>query len=99
MYIHRCVGSLFTDIRSEVILADKFDITLGRIEVTVPWVEEGSDYSVVRAYHWLHRCICATTNRPIQSLVTPVIGARSLLSRNKLSTPATSSPKATRPLR
>ncbi|EIW54310.1 uncharacterized protein TRAVEDRAFT_52018 [Trametes versicolor FP-101664 SS1] len=30
-----------------LILADGFDILLGRIEVTVPWVFEGDDYSVV----------------------------------------------------
>ncbi|KAL1945505.1 hypothetical protein VTO73DRAFT_2356 [Trametes versicolor] len=33
--------------RATVILADGFDILLGRIEVTVPWVFEGDDYSVV----------------------------------------------------
>ncbi len=33
-----------------MILADGFDILLSRIEVTVPWVFEGDDYSVVRAY-------------------------------------------------
>lgn len=31
-----------------VILAKGFDILLGRIEVSVPWVIEDSDYSVVR---------------------------------------------------
>ncbi|KAJ7166829.1 hypothetical protein C8R46DRAFT_1071578 [Mycena filopes] len=30
-----------------VILADNFSILLGRIEVTVPWVEDGSDYQIV----------------------------------------------------
>ncbi|KDR80957.1 hypothetical protein GALMADRAFT_241511 [Galerina marginata CBS 339.88] len=30
-----------------VILANKFDILLGRIEVTVPWVVDGSDYQIV----------------------------------------------------
>ncbi|KAF9460592.1 hypothetical protein BDZ94DRAFT_1222827 [Collybia nuda] len=36
-------GSLTTPL----ILADNFDILLGRIEVMVPWVLEGSDYQVV----------------------------------------------------
>ncbi|KAH9900765.1 hypothetical protein C8Q73DRAFT_675728 [Cubamyces lactineus] len=35
------------DLTSPLILADGFDILLGRIEVTVPWVVEGSDYSLV----------------------------------------------------
>ncbi|KAK0203281.1 hypothetical protein DFS33DRAFT_977612 [Desarmillaria ectypa] len=30
-----------------VILAEGFDIRLGRIEVTVPWVVQGDDYSLV----------------------------------------------------
>lgn len=30
-----------------VILAENFSILLGRIEVTVPWVEDGSDYQIV----------------------------------------------------
>ncbi|KAF7356077.1 hypothetical protein MVEN_00937600 [Mycena venus] len=30
-----------------VILEENFSILLGRIEVTVPWVEDGSDYQVV----------------------------------------------------
>jgi len=30
-----------------VILANNFDILLGKIEVTVPWVEDGDDYLVV----------------------------------------------------
>jgi hypothetical protein len=33
-----------------VILQDKFDILLGRIEVKVPWVIDGDDYQVVCAY-------------------------------------------------
>ncbi|KAH9855881.1 hypothetical protein C2E23DRAFT_866494 [Lenzites betulinus] len=34
-------------IPTPLILADGFDILLGRVEVKVPWVIEGSDYSVV----------------------------------------------------
>ncbi|KAJ7923454.1 hypothetical protein B0H13DRAFT_2230169 [Mycena leptocephala] len=30
-----------------VILQENFSILLGRIEVTVPWVDDGSDYQVV----------------------------------------------------
>ena len=33
-----------------VILQNGFDIRLGSIEVTVPWVVEGTDYSFIRAY-------------------------------------------------
>jgi hypothetical protein len=33
-----------------VIMADGFDILLGRIEVTVPWVFDGDDYQIVRKY-------------------------------------------------
>lgn len=33
-----------------VILADGFDILLGRIEVTVPWVTAGDDYQIVCEY-------------------------------------------------
>ena len=33
-----------------VILQAGFDILLGRIEVHVPWVEPGDDYSLVREY-------------------------------------------------
>ncbi|KAK6997232.1 hypothetical protein R3P38DRAFT_2563785 [Favolaschia claudopus] len=32
-----------------VILADNFSILLGHIEVTVPWVEDGSDYQIENA--------------------------------------------------
>lgn len=32
-----------------MVLAAGFDILLGRIEVTVPWVVPDSDYSLVRA--------------------------------------------------
>ncbi|KAH9852786.1 hypothetical protein C2E23DRAFT_150550 [Lenzites betulinus] len=35
------------NIGTPLILADGFSILLGRIEVTVPWVIEGTDYSVV----------------------------------------------------
>ncbi|CDO72631.1 hypothetical protein BN946_scf184985.g50 [Trametes cinnabarina] len=35
------------DITTPLILAKDFDILLGRIEVTVPWVIPDSDYSVV----------------------------------------------------
>ncbi|KAH9848913.1 hypothetical protein C2E23DRAFT_842087 [Lenzites betulinus] len=35
------------DLTTPLILADGFDILLGRIEVTVPWVLHGSDYSLV----------------------------------------------------
>ncbi|KAI0672647.1 hypothetical protein C8Q78DRAFT_1020639 [Trametes maxima] len=35
------------DISTPLILAKGFDILQGRVEVTVPWVEEGTDYSVV----------------------------------------------------
>ncbi|KAI0636488.1 hypothetical protein C8Q77DRAFT_1050716 [Trametes polyzona] len=35
------------DLSTPLILADGFDILRGRIEVTVPWVLEGDDYSVV----------------------------------------------------
>ncbi|KAI0658748.1 hypothetical protein C8Q70DRAFT_933927 [Cubamyces menziesii] len=34
-------------IPTPLILADGFDILLGRIEVTVPWVLTGDDYSIV----------------------------------------------------
>ncbi|KAH9855867.1 hypothetical protein C2E23DRAFT_901200 [Lenzites betulinus] len=34
-------------IPTPLILADGFDILLGRVEVKVPWVVEGDDYSVV----------------------------------------------------
>jgi len=30
-----------------LILADKFDILLGRVTITVPWVVDGSDYEIV----------------------------------------------------
>ena len=33
-----------------VILAKDFDLRAGHVEVTVPWVLEGDDYSVVREY-------------------------------------------------
>ncbi|KAJ7853317.1 hypothetical protein B0H14DRAFT_2758542 [Mycena olivaceomarginata] len=35
------------DLTTPVILQDNFSILLGRIEITVPWVEDGSDYRVV----------------------------------------------------
>jgi hypothetical protein len=35
------------DLTTPVILADKFSILLGRIEVTVPWVTPDSDYQLV----------------------------------------------------
>ncbi|KAI0629495.1 hypothetical protein C8Q77DRAFT_1161104 [Trametes polyzona] len=35
------------NIATPLILADKFDILRGRVEVKVPWVLEGDDYSVV----------------------------------------------------
>ncbi|KAH9928443.1 uncharacterized protein BXZ73DRAFT_48470 [Epithele typhae] len=35
------------DTATPLILAADFDILLGRIEVTVPWVVPGSDYSIV----------------------------------------------------
>jgi len=37
----------FDEIETPLILADGFDILLGRIEVTVPWVVTGSNYSLV----------------------------------------------------
>ena len=33
-----------------MILANNFDVLLGRIEVVVPFVEPGSDYSLVCEY-------------------------------------------------
>ena len=36
---------------SDTPLAQNFDITLGRIEITVPNVESGSDYGLVRKYY------------------------------------------------
>ncbi|KAK0216664.1 hypothetical protein EDD85DRAFT_894629 [Armillaria nabsnona] len=30
-----------------VVLADKFDILLGKIKVVVPWVTEGDDYTII----------------------------------------------------
>ena len=33
-----------------VILQNGFDILLGRIEITVPWVVDGDDYSIVCVY-------------------------------------------------
>ena len=33
-----------------MILQNNFDILLGSIEVTVPWVVDGDDYSLIRAY-------------------------------------------------
>jgi hypothetical protein len=36
-----------------VILQENFSILLGRIEVTVPWVDDGSDYQVVCEQHIL----------------------------------------------
>jgi len=35
------------DLTTPVILADKFDILLGRITVQVPWVVDGDDYQLV----------------------------------------------------
>ncbi|KAF8909541.1 hypothetical protein CPB85DRAFT_1518852 [Mucidula mucida] len=35
------------DISLPVVLADQFDILLGEIEVTVPWVVAGDDYAIV----------------------------------------------------
>jgi len=35
------------DIATPVILANNFDILLGRITVTVPWVVDGDDYQLV----------------------------------------------------
>ncbi|OJT03527.1 hypothetical protein TRAPUB_5806 [Trametes pubescens] len=35
------------ELPTPLILAENFDILLGRIEVTVPWVTEGDDYIVV----------------------------------------------------
>jgi len=35
------------DLTTPLILADKFNILLGKIEVTVPWVQDGDDYQVV----------------------------------------------------
>jgi len=35
------------NLSTPVILADNFDILLGEIEVTVPWVLDGDDYQVV----------------------------------------------------
>ncbi|KAI0668691.1 hypothetical protein C8Q78DRAFT_932206, partial [Trametes maxima] len=35
------------ELTTPLILADGFDILLGSIEVTVPWVEEGTDYSIL----------------------------------------------------
>lgn len=36
-----------------VILADNFNILLGKIGVTVPWVQDGDDYEVVCEYLFL----------------------------------------------
>jgi hypothetical protein len=36
-----------------VILQENFSILLGRIEVMVPWVDDGSDYQVVCEQHIL----------------------------------------------
>ncbi|KAJ7625800.1 hypothetical protein FB45DRAFT_836078 [Roridomyces roridus] len=44
------IGMIFlrkTDLTTPLILADNFDILLGRIEVKVPLVVEGSDYQLV----------------------------------------------------
>ncbi|KAI1791750.1 hypothetical protein LXA43DRAFT_1010342 [Ganoderma leucocontextum] len=38
------------NLATPLILQNGFDILLGRIEITVPWVVDGSDYSIVRAY-------------------------------------------------
>ncbi|KAI0672632.1 hypothetical protein C8Q78DRAFT_1068209 [Trametes maxima] len=35
------------DLSTPVVLANGFDILLGRVEVTVPWLLTGSDYSLV----------------------------------------------------
>ncbi|KAG7445081.1 uncharacterized protein BT62DRAFT_995051 [Guyanagaster necrorhizus] len=35
------------DLLTPLVLADGFDILLGQQEVTVPWVLEGADYSIV----------------------------------------------------
>ena len=34
--------------RTTVILQNNFDILLGSIEITVPWVVDGTDYSIIR---------------------------------------------------
>ncbi|KAJ6481059.1 hypothetical protein C8R45DRAFT_320076 [Mycena sanguinolenta] len=36
-----------SNLTTPLILADNFSILLGRIEVTVPWVIDGSDYQIV----------------------------------------------------
>ncbi|KAF7370070.1 hypothetical protein MSAN_00637000 [Mycena sanguinolenta] len=36
-----------SNLTTPLILADNFSILLGRIEVTVPWVVDGSDYQIV----------------------------------------------------
>ncbi|KAF8867921.1 hypothetical protein CPB84DRAFT_1810441 [Gymnopilus junonius] len=44
------VGRIFLrkgEFTTPLILANDFDILLGRIGVTVPWVEDGQDYQVV----------------------------------------------------
>lgn len=46
-------------------LAGNFSILLGRIEVTVPDVEPGTDYSLVREYS------CASADPPIISFNCP----------------------------
>ncbi len=33
-----------------MVLADKFDILLGKIRIVVPWVTEGDDYTIIREY-------------------------------------------------
>ncbi len=33
-----------------MVLADKFDILLGKIHIVVPWVTEGDDYTIIREY-------------------------------------------------
>lgn len=35
------------NIATPLILAEGFDIRLGRFEITVPWVVQGDDYSLV----------------------------------------------------
>ncbi|KAF8806842.1 hypothetical protein BYT27DRAFT_7101026 [Phlegmacium glaucopus] len=44
------IGQIFLrkgDLTTPVILANNFDILLGKIEITVPWVQDGDDYQVV----------------------------------------------------
>ena len=60
-----------------VILQNGFDILLGRIEITVPWVVDGDDYSIMCAYP----CVISFFSKHTYAYVATALSARRLWQR------------------